>query len=109
MFKHKFSYDSYTFASGVGAGRLATDKEMLERDLGFKSQQVTEYLQLLESVRENNRQLQNTIKENGSTNRSLEELILTLRNSEADKEFRVKELEYRKRALEQENEALRQQ
>ncbi|XP_048460969.1 protein POF1B [Rhincodon typus] len=89
--------------------RLATDKEMLERDLGFKSQQVTEYLQLLESVRENNRQLQNTIKENGSTNRSLEELILTLRNSEADKEFRVKELEYRKRALEQENEALRQQ
>ncbi|XP_048399989.1 protein POF1B [Stegostoma tigrinum] len=89
--------------------RLATDKEMLERDLGFKSQQVTEYLQLLESVRENNRQLQNTIKDNGSTNRSLEELILTLRNSEADKEFRVKELEYSKRALEQENEALRQQ
>ncbi|XP_078067779.1 protein POF1B [Mustelus asterias] len=89
--------------------RLATDKEMLERDLGFKSQQVTEYLQLLESVRENNRQLQNAIKENGSTNRSLEELILTLRNSEADKEFRVKELEYSKRALEQENETLRQQ
>ncbi|XP_060688635.1 protein POF1B [Hemiscyllium ocellatum] len=89
--------------------RLAMDKEMLERDLGFKSQQVTEYLQLLESVRENNRQLQNTIKDNGLTNRSLEELILTLRNSEADKEFRVKELEYSKRALEQENEALRQQ
>ncbi|XP_043560460.1 protein POF1B [Chiloscyllium plagiosum] len=89
--------------------RLAMDKEMLERDLGFKSQQVTEYLQLLESVRENNRQLQNTIKDNGLTNRSHEELILTLRNSEADKEFRVKELEYSKRALEQENEALRQQ
>ncbi|XP_041052249.1 protein POF1B isoform X2 [Carcharodon carcharias] len=89
--------------------RLATDKEMLERDLGFKSQQVTEYLQLLESVRENNRQLQNTIKDGSSTNRSLEDLILSLRNSEADKEFRVKELEYSKRALEQENEALRQQ
>ncbi|XP_078403342.1 protein POF1B [Cetorhinus maximus] len=89
--------------------RLATDKEMLERDLGFKSQQVTEYLQLLESVRENNRQLQNTIKDGSSTNRSLEDLILSLRNSEADKEFRVKELEYSKRALEQENETLRQQ
>ncbi|XP_051877308.1 protein POF1B [Pristis pectinata] len=89
--------------------RLATDKEMLERDLGFKSQQVTEYLQLLESVRENNRQLQSSIKESGSSNRSLEDLILTLRNSEADKEFRVKELECSKRALEQENELLRQQ
>ncbi|XP_067904098.1 protein POF1B [Heterodontus francisci] len=89
--------------------KLATDKEMLERDLGFKSQQVAEYLKILESVRENNRQLQNTIKENSSTNRSLEDLILNLRNSEADKEFRVKELEYSKRALEQENETLRQQ
>ncbi|XP_038631035.1 protein POF1B isoform X2 [Scyliorhinus canicula] len=89
--------------------RLSTDKEMLERDLSFKSQQVTEYLQILESVRENNRQLQKTIKDSGSTNQSLEDLILTLRNSEADKQFRVKELEYSKRALEQENETLRQQ
>ncbi|XP_067853003.1 protein POF1B isoform X2 [Heptranchias perlo] len=89
--------------------KLTIDKEMLERDLGFKSQQLAEYLQLLESVRENNRQLQSTIKESGSSNRSLEDLILTLKNSEADKEFRVKELEYSKRALEQENEALRQQ
>uniref|UniRef100_UPI00398F0788 protein POF1B n=1 Tax=Pristiophorus japonicus TaxID=55135 RepID=UPI00398F0788 len=89
--------------------RLTKDKETLERDLGCKSQQVTEYLQLLESVRDNNRQLQNTIKESSSGNRTLEDLILTLRNSEADKEFRVKELEYSKRALEQENEALRQQ
>lgn len=38
--------------------RLATDKEMLEKDLGFKSQKMAEYSQLLESVRENNRQLQ---------------------------------------------------
>ncbi|XP_078268067.1 protein POF1B [Rhinoraja longicauda] len=89
--------------------RLTTDKEMLERDMGFKSQQVTEYLQLLESVRENNRQLQSTIKESGSNHRSLEDLILTLRNSEADKEFRMKELEFGKRGLEQENELLRQQ
>ncbi|XP_072361325.1 protein POF1B [Scyliorhinus torazame] len=89
--------------------RLSTDKEMLERDLGFKSQQLTEYLQILESVRENNRQLQKTIKDSSSTNQSLEDLILTLRNSEADKQFRVKELEYSKRALEQENETLRQQ
>ncbi|XP_032886303.1 protein POF1B [Amblyraja radiata] len=88
---------------------LATDKEMLEKDLGFKSQKMTEYSQLLESVRENNRQLQSTIKENGSSHRSLEDLMLTLRNSEADKEFRVKELEFSKRALEQDNESLRQQ
>ncbi|XP_072914485.1 protein POF1B [Hemitrygon akajei] len=89
--------------------RLATDKEMLEKDLSFKSQQVTEYLKLLESVRENNRQLQSAIKESGSSNRSLEDLILSLRNSEADKQFRVKELECSKKALEQENELLRQQ
>lgn len=89
--------------------RLATDKEMLEKDLGFKSQKMAEYSQLLESVRENNRQLQSTIKESGSSHRSLEDLILTLRNSEADKEFRVKELEFSKRALEQDNESLRQQ
>ncbi|XP_072126639.1 protein POF1B isoform X3 [Mobula birostris] len=89
--------------------KLATDKEMLEKDLSFKSQQVTEYLKLLESVRENNRLLQSAIKESGSNNRSLEDLILSLKNSEADKQFRVKELECSKRALEQENELLRQQ
>ncbi|XP_059833267.1 protein POF1B [Hypanus sabinus] len=89
--------------------RLATDKEMLEKDLSFKSQQMTEYLKLLESVRENNRELQSAIKESGSSNRSLEDLILSLRNSEADKQFRVKELECSKKALEQENELLRQQ
>ncbi|XP_062916707.1 protein POF1B [Mobula hypostoma] len=89
--------------------KLATDKEMLEKDLSFKSQQVTEYLKLLESVRENNRLLQSAIKESGSNNRSLEDLILSLKDSEADKQFRVKELECSKRALEQENELLRRQ
>ncbi|XP_042196798.1 protein POF1B isoform X4 [Callorhinchus milii] len=89
--------------------RLTSDKEMLERDVNFKSQQLKEYIQIVETVRDSNRSLQNSIKENSTNNRSLEELVLTLRNSEADKEFRVKELEYSKRALEQEIEALRQQ
>ncbi|MGH0143956.1 UNVERIFIED_CONTAM: hypothetical protein FKN15_023550 [Acipenser sinensis] len=89
--------------------RLESDKETLQRDLTFKNSQAQQYEKLLESVRVNNRQLQQTLKESSSSNTSLEEKILVLRTSGSDKEYRLKELEYSKRVLEQENELLRQQ
>ncbi|KAK1133238.1 hypothetical protein AOXY_G38362 [Acipenser oxyrinchus oxyrinchus] len=89
--------------------RLESDKEALQRDLNFKNGQAQQYEKLLESVRVNNRQLQQTLKESTSSNTSLEEKILVLRTSGSDKEYRLKELEYSKRVLEQENELLRQQ
>ncbi|XP_028671804.1 protein POF1B [Erpetoichthys calabaricus] len=89
--------------------RLETEKETLERDLAFKVGQAGQYEKLLASVRDNNRQLQQSLKDSSSGNRSLESMILTLRNSDADKDYRVKELECSKRVLEQENDLLRQQ
>ncbi|KAK1163165.1 hypothetical protein AOXY_G16550 [Acipenser oxyrinchus oxyrinchus] len=89
--------------------RLESDKEALQRDLNFKNSQAQQYEKLLESVRVNNRQLQQTLKESTLSNTSLEEKILVLRTSGSDKEYRLKELEYSKRVLEQENELLRQQ
>ncbi|XP_058857415.1 protein POF1B-like isoform X2 [Acipenser ruthenus] len=89
--------------------RLESDKEALQRDLNFKNSQAQQYEKLLESVRVNNRQLQQTLKESSSSNTSLEEKILVFRTSGSDKEYRLKELEYSKRVLEQENELLRQQ
>lgn len=38
--------------------RLESEKEQLERDLSFKADQAQQYDRLLETVRENNRQLQ---------------------------------------------------
>ncbi|XP_069469035.1 protein POF1B isoform X3 [Ambystoma mexicanum] len=89
--------------------KLETDKSLLERDLSFKESQVKEYETLLASVRESNRQQQQALKESALKIRRLEEQILLLKNSDADKEYRLKELEYSKQAMEQENDNLRLQ
>ncbi|XP_078544597.1 protein POF1B isoform X2 [Lissotriton helveticus] len=89
--------------------KLETDKSLLERDLEFKETQVKEYEALLASLRESNRQQQQALKENGLKIRRLEEQILLLKNADADKDYRLKELEFSKRALEQESDNLRLQ
>lgn len=48
------------------AQRLESEKEQLERDLSFKADQGQQYDRLMESLRENNRQLQ--VRVSGSTN-----------------------------------------
>ncbi|XP_067404485.1 protein POF1B [Emydura macquarii macquarii] len=90
-------------------GKLETDKMLLEKDLAFKESQVKEYETLLASVRENNRQQQQELRDSAAKCRSLEEQILSLRFTEGEKECRLKELEYCKRALEQEIQNLRMQ
>ncbi|CAI5793721.1 Hypothetical predicted protein [Podarcis lilfordi] len=90
-------------------GKLETDKVLLEKDLAFKESQVKEYETLLESVRENNRQQQQALREYTLKCRSLEEQLLSLRHNDGDREFRLKDLEYSKRALEQEIQNLRLQ
>ncbi|KAM3600987.1 uncharacterized protein V6R79_005621 [Siganus canaliculatus] len=88
--------------------RLESEKEALERDLSFKADQARQYDCLLEGVRENNRQLQLSLKEAMSTQRSLESQLLGSRNSDSSRDFKIKELEGRMRALEKENDMLRQ-
>ncbi|XP_062392483.1 protein POF1B isoform X2 [Sardina pilchardus] len=88
--------------------RLESEKEELERDLSFKSDQALQYDRLIESLRDNNRQLQITLKETTSSQQSLETHLLSSRSGESSREFRIKELEGLKKALEQENEMLRQ-
>ncbi|KAL2094177.1 hypothetical protein ACEWY4_008896 [Coilia grayii] len=88
--------------------RLESEKEELERSVSFKSDQALQYDRLLESLRDNNRQLQVTLKETTSSQRSLETQLLSSRSSDSGREFRIKELEGTKKALEQENEMLRQ-
>ncbi|MBN3322959.1 UCP5 protein, partial [Atractosteus spatula] len=88
--------------------RLEMDKESLESDLSFKADQAQQYDRLLESVRENNRQLQLSLKESVMVQRSLESQLLTTKHTESDRDYRLKELECSKKALEQENEILRQ-
>ncbi|XP_048085071.1 protein POF1B [Alosa alosa] len=88
--------------------RLESEKEELERDLSFKSDQALQYDRLIESLRDNNRQLQITLKETTNSQHSLETHLLSSRNSDSSREFRIKELEGSKKALEQENEMLRQ-
>ncbi|XP_017295676.1 protein POF1B [Kryptolebias marmoratus] len=88
--------------------RLESEKEALERDLSFKADQARQYDSLLEAVRENNRQLQLSLKEASSSQRSLESQLMSSRNDDSGREFKVKELEGRMRALEKENEMLRQ-
>ncbi|XP_066496289.1 protein POF1B [Tiliqua scincoides] len=90
-------------------GKLETDKELLEKDLAFKACQVKEYETLLASVRENNRQQQQALRECTLKCRSLEEQLLSLRHTDGEREFRLKDLEYSKRALEQEIQNLRLQ
>ncbi|XP_016130371.1 protein POF1B-like isoform X1 [Sinocyclocheilus grahami] len=87
--------------------RLESEKEELERDLSFKADQALQYDRLLETVREHNRQLQAAVKESNNTQRTLESQLLTWQSKDPSKDFRIKELEGSKRALEQENELLK--
>ncbi|XP_040908396.1 protein POF1B isoform X2 [Toxotes jaculatrix] len=88
--------------------RLESEKESLERDLSFKADQARQYDCLLEAVRENNRQLQLSLKEASTAQRSLESQLMSSRNTDSSREFKIKEVEGRMRALEKENEMLRQ-
>nr|XP_033497251.1 protein POF1B isoform X1 [Epinephelus lanceolatus] len=88
--------------------RLESEKEGLERDLSFKADQAKQYDCLLEAVREKNRQLQVSLKETTATQRSLESQLLSSKNNNSSRDFKIKEMEGRMRALEKENEMLRQ-
>ncbi|XP_038844329.1 protein POF1B-like [Salvelinus namaycush] len=88
--------------------RLESEKETLERDLSFKADQAEQYDRLLEAVRENNRQLQISLKESSSSQRTLETQILSSHSTDSGREFRIRELEGSYRALEKENEMLKQ-
>ncbi|XP_019343490.2 protein POF1B [Alligator mississippiensis] len=90
-------------------GKLETENMLLKKDFAFKESQAKEYETLLASLRENNRQQQQGLRENIAKCRSLEEQILSLRHGEGEKECHLKELEYSKRALEQEIQNLRRQ
>ncbi|XP_049447844.1 protein POF1B isoform X1 [Epinephelus fuscoguttatus] len=88
--------------------RLESEKEGLERDLSFKADQAKQYDCLLEAMRENNRQLQVSLKETTATQRALESQLLSSKNNDSSRDFKIKEMEGRMRALEKENEMLRQ-
>ncbi|XP_037604593.1 protein POF1B isoform X2 [Sebastes umbrosus] len=88
--------------------RLESEKESLERDLSFKADQARQYDCLLEAVRENNRQLQTSLKETSCAQRSLETQLMSTKNTESSSSFKIKEMDGRMRALEKENEMLRQ-
>ncbi|NXF52626.1 POF1B protein, partial [Oceanites oceanicus] len=90
-------------------GKLETDSVLLKKDLAFKDSQVKEYETMLTSLRENNRQQQQGLRESTAKCRTLEEQLLLLRLSEGEKDCQLKELEYCKRALEQEIQSLRLQ
>ncbi|XP_009081001.1 PREDICTED: protein POF1B [Acanthisitta chloris] len=90
-------------------GKLETDNVLLRKDLAFKDAQVKEYETLLASLRENNRQQQQGLRDSTARCRSLEEQLLSLRLSEGEKDCQLKELEYGKRALEQEIQSLKLQ
>uniref|UniRef100_G3QCD7 POF1B actin binding protein n=1 Tax=Gasterosteus aculeatus TaxID=69293 RepID=G3QCD7_GASAC len=87
--------------------RLESEKESLERDLSFKADQAKQYDSLLEAVRENNRQLQVSLRETSSAQRSLESQLMGARSDESTRDFRLQEMEGRMSALESENEMLR--
>ncbi|KFV19188.1 Protein POF1B, partial [Tauraco erythrolophus] len=90
-------------------GKLETDSVLLKKDLAFKDSQVKEYEAMLTSLRENNRQQQQGLRDSTAKCRSLEEQLLSLRLSEGEKDCQLKELEYGKRTLEQEIQNLRLQ
>ncbi|NXL91773.1 POF1B protein, partial [Alectura lathami] len=90
-------------------GKLETDNVLLKKDLAFKESQVKEYETMLSSLRENNRQQQDGLRESTGRCRSLEEQLLSLRLNEGEKDCQLKELEYSKRALEQEIQSLKLQ
>ncbi|CAI5642696.1 protein POF1B isoform X1 [Oreochromis niloticus] len=88
--------------------RLESEKESLERDLSFKADQARQYDSLLETVRENNRQLQLSLKESQAAQRSLESQIMSKQSSDSNRDFKLKEMEARMKAMENENMMLRQ-
>ncbi|XP_073919436.1 protein POF1B isoform X5 [Castor canadensis] len=88
---------------------LENDKIRLEKDLSFKETQIKEYEELLASVRANNRQQQQGLQDSSSKCQTLEENNLSLRHTLSDMEYRLKELEFCKHNLEQENKNLRMQ
>ncbi|KAK5612754.1 hypothetical protein CRENBAI_007537, partial [Crenichthys baileyi] len=88
--------------------RLENEKESLERDLNFKADQARQYDTLLDAVRENNRQLQLSLKEACTAQRSLESQVTSSRDNDSASSFKIKGLEGRMRALEKENEMLKQ-
>uniref|UniRef100_A0A8C9CBD8 POF1B actin binding protein n=1 Tax=Phocoena sinus TaxID=42100 RepID=A0A8C9CBD8_PHOSS len=88
---------------------LENDKIRLEKDLSFKETQIKEYEELLASVRANNRQQQQGLQDSTSKCQALEENNLSLRHTLSDIEYKLKELEYCKHNLEQENKNLRVQ
>ncbi|XP_029556452.1 protein POF1B isoform X3 [Salmo trutta] len=88
--------------------RLESEKESLERDLSFKADQAEQYDRLLEALRENNRQLQISLKETSSSQRTLETQLMSSHTTDSNRDFRIKELEGSYRALEKENEMLKQ-
>ncbi|KAJ7419405.1 Protein POF1B [Willisornis vidua] len=90
-------------------GKLETDNVLLKKDLAFKDSQIKEYETLLASLRENNRQQQQGLRDSSAKCRSLEEQLLALRLSEGEKDCQLKELEYGRRALEQEIQSLKLQ
>ncbi|XP_072302168.1 protein POF1B [Eucyclogobius newberryi] len=87
--------------------RLEAEKETLERDVAFRADQAKQYDTLLDNVRENNRQLQSSLKEVTVSQRSLESQLMSSKDMDSSREFKVKELEARLRSLEKENEMLR--
>nr|XP_009668278.1 PREDICTED: protein POF1B [Struthio camelus australis] len=90
-------------------GKLETDNVCLKKDLSFKDSQVKEYETMLTSLRANNRQQQQGLRDSTAKCHSLEEQLLSLRLSEGEKDCKLKELEYCKRALEQEIQNLKLQ
>ncbi|XP_023700521.1 protein POF1B [Paramormyrops kingsleyae] len=88
--------------------RLESEKEGLEKDLSYKADQASQYDRLLDSLRENNRQLQVSLKESTLTQNNLESQVMSVRGSDSNRDYRIKELEGSLRALEQENSLLRQ-
>ncbi|XP_051486378.1 protein POF1B isoform X3 [Apus apus] len=90
-------------------GKLETDNVLLKKDLAFKESQVKEYETMLASLRDNNRQQQQGLRDSIAKCRCLEEELLCLRLTEGEKDCQLKELEYCKRALEQEIQNLRLQ
>ncbi|KAM4726912.1 LOW QUALITY PROTEIN: protein POF1B [Anableps anableps] len=87
--------------------RLENEKS-LERDLTFKADQAHQYDALIESVRENNRQLQLSLKETQAAQRSLESQLTSCRSNDSTSSYKIKEMEGRIRTMEKENEVLKQ-
>lgn len=88
--------------------RLESEKDSLKRDLSFKTDQARQYDSLLATVRENNRQLQLSVKESQAAQRSLESQIMSKQSSDSNRDFKLKEMEARMKAMENENKMLRQ-